>query len=241
MKTTPLSNLILLLLLVVSWRLTAQITSGVYHFDQKKEGQTIHHELKLNGAYFIHSVYEESPAKFLKTLGGFYTTEDNLLKVSLEFNSNYGNDGITELIIPYSLAAGRLILDQETQMIFVRNEGKEQDLDGPWLFATRGPDKGQERRGETNTRKTLKFLLDGHFQWIAYDTNGFQFKGTGGGSYTADEGIYAETIEYFSRDNSRVGATLQFNYDLQGEDWHHKGKNSKGEPMYEIWERRSKK
>ena len=111
-------------------------------------------------------------------------------------------------------------------------------MDGQWLFATRGPDEGQKRRGETNSRKTLKYLQNRRFQWIAYDTEGMQFKGTGGGTYTSKDGIYTETIEYFSRDNDRVGASLKFNYEIKGNDWHHTGKNSKGEPMYEIWSKR---
>lgn len=111
-------------------------------------------------------------------------------------------------------------------------------MDGTWLFATRGPDEGQERRGEKSSRKTLKFLKDGTFQWIAYDTDSFRFSGTGGGSYKANDGSYTEQIEFFSRDSSRVGATLEFNYELKETDWHHTGENSKGEPMYEIWAKR---
>ena len=72
-------------------------------------------------------------------------------------------------------------------------------------------------------RKTLKFLLDGHFQWTAFNTETFQFLGSGGGTYSAQEGDYIETIAYFSRDNSRVGAVLPFRYDLKGMDWHHQG------------------
>ena len=113
-----------------------------------------------------------------------------------------------------------------------------QDLDGKWLFATRGPDEDQERRGEENPRKTLKILKDGRFQWIAYQTETMKFSGTGGGSFTSEDGKYTENIEFFSKDDSRVGATLKFNYDLKENDWHHTGKNSKGEPMYEIWTKR---
>tara|TARA_R110000764_G_scaffold4148_5_gene17288 strand:+ start:589 stop:834 length:246 start_codon:yes stop_codon:yes gene_type:complete len=80
--------------------------------------------------------------------------------------------------------------------------------------------------------------MDNTFQWIAYDTESFKFSGTGGGSYSSLNEIYKEQIEFFSKDNSRVGAELEFNYKLKGNDWHHTGKNSKGEPMYEIWSKR---
>src|SRR5690606_13759620 len=101
--------------------------------------------------------------------GGFYTIKDNTLSVKLEFNSDYGKDAVRELKIPYSSEDGHLILQLPGTLKFTPSKGPEQDLDGQWLFATRGPDTGQERRGEESSRKTLKFLMDGHFQWIAYD------------------------------------------------------------------------
>ncbi len=131
-----------------------------------------------------------------------------------------------------------LVLKLDKTLEFQRGAAVSQDLDGKWLFATRGPDTGQERRGEANARKTMKFLIDGRFQWIAYHTETFRFSGTGGGHYTTDDGNYTEHIQYFSRDNSRVGAKLTFMYNINGDDWHHQGKNSRGEPMYEIWSRR---
>lgn len=129
-----------------------------------------------------------------------------------------------------------ITLPTKGQLQFVKLPELTQDLDGAWLFATRGPDTGQERRGDENARKTLKFLMDGRFQWIAYNIDSFKFSGTGGGSYTGMDGNYTEQIEFFSRDNERVGANLDFDYERKGDDWHHTGKNSKGEPLYEIWQ-----
>lgn len=216
------------------YNMNAQIAAGIYISDVDE----VRHELKITDDYFIHSVYSEAPAKFIKTVGGFYTLEDNTLNVKLEFNSNYENDGITELSIPILREGDKLIFKTEPELVFLQMESLAQDLDGAWLFATRGPDEGQERRGEENPRKTLKFLKDGRFQWIAYHTETMKFSGTGGGVFTSQNGIYSEKIEYFSRDDSRVGATLKFNYELKNGDWHHTGNNSKGEPMYEIWAKR---
>ncbi|TLP76999.1 hypothetical protein [Maribacter sp. ACAM166] len=39
----------------------------------------------------------------------------------------------------------------------------------------------------------------------------------------------------FSKDDSRAGATLEFNKELTGNDWRHMGENSKGNLMYEVW------
>ncbi len=200
-----------------------------------KGDKTLAHELKITDTYLIHSIYEEDPANFVSTVGGFYKDEEGSLMVDLEFNSNYDQDAVSKLELPYTFQGEKLTINT---LEFIPTQGVSQALDGQWLFATRGPDTGQERRGDANARKTLKFLLDGRFQWIAYNTDSFKFFGTGGGSFSSADGAYIENIEYFSRDNSRVGAQLSFTYELQEEDWHHKGKNSKGAPMYEIWGKR---
>lgn len=222
------------LFLTIGFKVSAQIEPGVYI----AELDDVRHELKMTEDYMIHTIYDTDPARFVKTEGGFYTIDGSELKVQLEFNSNYEADSVSSLEIPFALEKGRLVLGTTPRLVFSPMQSKAQDLDGQWLFATRGPDQGQDRRAEANTRKTLKYLQGGRFQWIAYDTEGMQFKGTGGGSYSSENGVYVEKIEFFSRDNSRVGAELKFDYELKGGDWHHTGKNSKGEPMYEIWGKR---
>jgi hypothetical protein len=214
--------------------LQAQIKSGVYISDSKN---TIH-ELKISENYLTHTVYEKSPANFIKTVGGFPRFEDNRLVVLLEFNSNFAQDSVRQLNTPYTMEGSNLILELKSKMQFNLIPKLDQELDGQWLFGTRGPDEGQERRGDSQPRKTLKYLQDGRFQWIAYNTETMQFHGTGGGSFTSTDGVYQENIGFFSKDNSRVGAQLTFDYKIMGDDWHHQGKNSKGEPMYEIWMKR---
>ena len=94
----------------------------------------------------------------------------------------------------------------------------------------------EERRRDTNRpRKTMKILLGGYFQWTAYDTERFSFYGAGGGTYRATAGTYTETIDYFSRDNNKVGISLGFEYEKKGVDWYHKGFSSRGDPLHEIW------
>src|SRR5690606_7868733 len=114
----------------------------------------------------------------------------------------------------------------------------ENDLQGAWLIT------GRERNGELSrsipgARKTMKILNGGRFQWIAYNTETGQFFGTGGGTYEAKDGKYTENIEFFSRDSSRIGASLGFDYEVKDREWHHSGNNSRGEPLLEIWTLRS--
>ncbi|SHJ67616.1 hypothetical protein [Maribacter aquivivus] len=219
-----------------------QIPPGIYTDTIENNGLKTVHQVKINDDFFIYNEYEIEPAKFIKTVGGFIqienTSSNTLLVVLLEFNSDFENDALRQLSIPIEMDGEKLKMNWFQQLTLAPIFPATQDLDGAWLFATRGPDTGQKRRGEENTRKTLKLLMDNTFQWIAYDTESFKFSGTGGGTYSAENGIYKEQIEFFSKDNSRVGAQLEFNYKLEGDDWHHTGKNSKGEPMYEIWSKR---
>ena len=52
----------------------------------------------------------------------------------------------------------------------------------------------------------MKILSGTRFQWIAYHIGTKVFSGSGGGTYTSEQGKYTETIDFFSRDNDRVGA-----------------------------------
>lgn len=233
---------LILLFFTSNFMAIGQISEGIYVDSLENNGSKRIHQVKIHDDYFIYTAYENDPANFIKTLGGFAKIEktdaNTLLVVLLEFNSNYPQDSIRKLSIPVKMIGDKLQLNWFEELTLEPIETKTQDLDGEWLFATRGPDTGQDRRGEKSSRKTLKFLKDGTFQWIAYDTESFRFSGTGGGSYSSKDGIYTEQIEFFSKDNSRVGATLEFNYELNENDWHHTGNNSKGEPMYEIWAKR---
>ena len=84
----------------------------------------------------------------------------------------------------------------------------------------------------------MKILSGSRFQWIAYNTETRQFMGTGGGTYLTVKGKYIEQIEFFSRDDSRVGAKLDFEFKLDNGEWNHMGLSSKGDPIHEIWIRR---
>ncbi len=192
----------------------------------------------LDANYFVLTEFQTSPVKFIKTLGGFYTIKDNALHVQLEFNSNYEADSLKSLTIPYTLKNGNLTLTFDNKKEFTARKAMTQELDGKWLMAGRMVDNAEQRRDTTGPRKTMKFLSNGHFQWIAFHTETMVFSGTGGGSFTSKDGVYIEKIEFFSRDASRVGAALDFKYDLKGADWHHMGKSSKGDPLHEIWAKR---
>ena len=145
--------------------------------------------------------------------------------MNLEYNSLFKNDSLRVISIP--------VLDN-----FVAVANKPQALDGQWLMGGRMRNGEISYRDTSGPRKTLKVLFNGRFQWIAFNTDTFAFMGTGGGNYSSVDGIYKEEIKFFSRDDSRVGAILPFDYELISGEWHHKGKSSKGVPIHEIWVQR---
>jgi len=210
------------LFLFVTLFFTTLVSSQVYHFKSEQNGKSITHRVMLDNHYLVETQYISDPPEFVLTRGGYYSEEKGLYQVDLEFNSNYGSDGQKQLSIkkdPSWEEVSKELLD----------------LNGKWLMAGRMTDQGERRRDITGPRKTMKFLNHGYFQWIAFNTESFQFFGSGGGFYTTNEGVYTEHIEFFSRDNKSVGRVLPFQYSLKGSDWHHQGKSSKGLPMHEIW------
>ena len=191
---------------------------------ESKEGRltTI---VQIMDGYYTEVVFEENPPKFMSARGGFISNNTPNPLVNLEYNSLFEQDSLTTI----SLAA----LDA-----FVIVAEKPQALDGQWLMGGRMRNGEISYRDTSGPRKTLKVLFNGHFQWMAFNTDTFAFMGTGGGNYSSVDGIYKEEIKFFSRDDSRVGAILPFDYELISGEWHHKGKSSKGVPIHEIWVQR---
>lgn len=198
----------------------------VYTFQSQENGTTITHRILMDKEYLIETQYIEAPPQFILTRGGFYALKGSHYSVSFEFNSKFEEDGLKEMKL------------ESPSKTWNKISKKPLDLNGKWLMAGKVRDNKEQRRDITRPRKTMKFLKDGFFQWIAFNTETFQFFGSGGGHYTAQEERYIEHIEYFSRNNTSAGRVLPFDYSVSGMDWHHQGFSSKGDPMHEIWSER---
>ena len=194
----------------------------VFSFKSLQNGQKIEHRILMDDEYIVETQFISNPNQFLKTIGGFYKKKGNEIIVKLEFNSNFSKDSLKTISI-------------SDKSKWKKISGVTSLLQGKWLMSGRVRGKTERRRDTNQPRKTMKILVDGYFQWIAFNTNTFSFMGTGGGSYTAENGTYKEKIDYFSRDNKKVGISLSFSYSKKGQDWHHKGFSSKGDPIHEIW------
>ena len=193
--------------------------SSVFEID--KTDETIE-RLIIDSEYLVVTEFNKTSGAFVKTYGGYYEIEGDSYQVSLEFNSDFEKDSIKSI---------ELTKDNNW-----RNISKPKSmLQGKWVMSGRY-NNGEFRTRDTNLpRKTMKVLIDGFFQWIAFNTETFRFSGSGGGEYEAVDGKYIEKIQYFSRDDSRVGAELDFNYEVKDGDWYHSGLSSKGNPINEVW------
>lgn len=218
----------------------AQLDGGWRQIVSTGDGEETH-LLLFSGNYFSWTVHKTGSGAFVSTRGGSWQMAGKELTVSYEFNSADPKAVGTSESWKIKQKGGSLqlkgaALKGKWQAV---DQGLDTPLRGPWLFS------GRIRNGETSRvdmttqpRKTMKILTGNRFQWIAYNTETGEFFGTGGGSYTAENGIYTENIEFFSRDDNRVGAQLKFNFEIKDGDWRHSGKSSSGDPMYEFWSRR---
>lgn len=201
------------------------------------------HTLIMTGGYFSMATYVTDGGAFMATLGGSYSNTSNSMTVMLEFNSSDASNigqaadlNLKEMKDGFSVSTSDGSIYYEFTNL---DKGKPGALAGPWLMSGRKGDDGEiATRDTSGPRKTMKILSGTRFQWIAFNTETGQFFGTGGGNYTTKTGKYTENIGFFSRDNTRVGASLEFDYALKDGAWHHSGSSSKGDPMYEVWSKR---
>lgn len=196
---------------------------------------TVRSVVIFSDGYQVNTFYDPATGAFVSTNGGSWSIEGNQLTETVEFDTKtperVGTTGVFEIELTENEL--RAI---DSGIVWKRiDDGSPGDLDGAWLISGRMRNGELQKRDTNRPRKTMKILSGTRFQWIAYNTETKEFMGTGGGTYTTIDGKYTENIEFFSRDDSRVGASLQFDYELKDGDWHHSGLSSKGKLIYEVW------
>lgn len=232
-------TLTVLLSILFSNILSAQPLIGAWQcLETSESGQTVEVTVIFTEGHQVATWYDAETGAFIKTNGGLWSQEGNTVTELIEFDSEK-NDRVGSEIsfdVEWDGADKMRIVGRETWLTRL-DAGAPGALAGAWLMSGRKRNGAGEvqSRDTARPRKTMKILSGTRFQWIAYNTETKEFKGTGGGSYTTIDGKYTENIEFFSRDDSRVGASLPFNYELIGGTWHHSGKSSKGAPIYEVW------
>ncbi|MAN89025.1 MAG: hypothetical protein CL555_20190 [Algoriphagus sp.] len=189
--------------------------------------------------YFAFGAKKISDIHFLGAGGGPFELNGGSYVEILDFFTldpfqvgtvnKYKLDWVDGKIVISSEINGNMLVE-----IWERVSDSEDDLTGNWVIT--GRKRGEEiSRNTPGARRTIKILSGGRFQWVAFNSETKEFSGSGGGTYTAKDGKYTENITFFSRDDSRVGASLSFDYEMIDGEWHHSGLSSTGSPIYEIW------
>ncbi len=186
--------------------------------------------------HFSLAAYTKEPASFIYTAGGSWQQSGSgMITNQYEYHTSDKNKVGTSDQFEVTVKGKTMTTNGLTWKRI--DKGRPGQLEGAWLITGRKRD-GEMSFRNPGARKTMKILSGKRFQWIAYNSDTGDFFGTGGGIYKTRNGKYTEKIEFFSRDSTRVGAELKFDYEIRDGSWHHSGLSSKGDPLYEIWETR---
>lgn len=232
-----MKKLILVLLCIFLFiGIKAQSFTGAWEgYHTSDSGVKLKSVVIFSDRYQVITTHELNTGKFISTNGGSWELTGNAMTEIIEFDTD--NSERVGVEVSFEVFINDSIMGiVGSEMKFKRlDDGLPGNLQGAWLMSGRMRGGETQLRDISRSRKTMKILSGTRFQWIAYDTETKQFKGTGGGTYTTANGKYAENIIFFSRDASKVGTNLKFNYDLVDGNWHRSGLSSKGDPIYEIW------
>ena len=234
-----MKKILLYIALCFSVMMQAQSLKGAWEATLTIENETTMQKVRsvaiFAEGYQVNTYYDAETGAFVGTNGGSWQLEGNQLSETVEFDTQnpdrVGSTGVFEI----ELSENELRATDRDVVWKRIDNGTPGDLAGAWLISGRMRNGELQKRDTNRPRKTMKILSGTRFQWIAYNTETKEFMGTGGGTYTTINGKYTENIEFFSRDDKRVGASLEFDYERKDGDWHHSGLSSKGQPIYEVW------
>ena len=184
------------------------------------------------------SIIENKTGKLIHSNGGTWSLDGNTMTEVVEFDTDNPERVGSSVVFDIELNNNYLKIVGSDRKFFRNDDGGPGELNGAWLMSSRIRNGVMQKRETNRPRKTMKILSGTRFQWIAYDTSKKTFIATGGGTYTTKNGVYTENIEFFSRDISRVGMKLEFEYSLKDGNWNHKGFSSRGKAISEIWTKR---
>ncbi|MFD1162014.1 membrane or secreted protein [Hwangdonia seohaensis] len=225
---------------ILSFGLNAQSIIGAWEGNYKTEtGENLKSVVIFTDGYQATAVYNADTGTFISTTGGTWELDGDTMTEKVEFDTNNPERVGTEKSFKIVVTNFELEIVGSDNKLKKIDNGTPGKLQGAWLMSGRVRNGETQSRDVNRPRKTMKTLSGTRFQWIAYNTETKQFMGTGGGTYTTIDGKYTENIEFFSRDDTRVGASLKFDFSLVDGHWVHQGFSSKGDPLHEIWSLRN--
>jgi len=229
-------KLVFIVCALLSFGLQAQSVIGAWEmYSTSENGDKLKSVVIFADGYQVISSYDANTGKFIQSNGGTWRLEGDTMTEKVEFDTVTPERVGSEVSFKVDITDNTIQIIGSTMKLTRIDDGTPGELQGAWLMSGRVRDGKEQMRDTSGPRKTMKLLSGTRFQWIAYNTETKEFSGTGGGTYTTVNGKYTENIEFFSRDDSRVGASLEFDFSLVDGTWNHKGFSSKGDAMHEIW------
>ena len=232
-----MKNLLVFTLCIISGAAFGQAPKGAWK-SQEPTGSTS--MLIVADNYMSIASFSVGNKYFERAEGGPFTIEGDQMTYTPEFNSADTNKIGIPVVFTVSKKDDILTLKYEEAMVWMKvDEAQDAPMAGAWHITERANGGQGElvKIHQEGTRKTLKLLSGTRFQWFAIDPAVKGFYATGGGTYTAKDGKYTENIQFFSKDNNRVGTSLSFGWKLDNGRWDHSGKSTDGKPIHEIWEK----
>ena len=242
-------KIILTLTILLSFIINAQNPVGAWErIHTSKNVKELKSVVIFSESHQSISIYESKTGRLVHSNGGTWELKGKTMTEVVEFDTDNPERVGSAVVFDINIDDEFLEI-VGSEMKFSRlDNGAPGDLNGAWLMSARIRDGKKQERDISRPRKTMKILSGTRFQWIAYNTETKKFMATGGGTYTTLKGKYKENIEFFSRDNSKVGLNLEFDYEIliktddkklvSQKNWYHKGFSSKGNPINEIWTQR---
>lgn len=201
----------------------------------KLQNGTVEQVLIFNNGYFMHTTFDKSKKQLISTRGGSYKYAGNKLQANIEFSPNAKDEIGQTKMYSFAINKNRLASNINGKKgVWTMLDNGKGAMVGTWRSSGRMQD-GKVVLSPPRARKTFKILSGTRYQWAAINAETKEFFGTGGGSYTFDDGKYTETLDFFTKDSTKVGKSLTFDGKVEGDLWHHSGLSSQGAKMYEIW------
>src|SRR5690625_2402736 len=138
-----------------------QSIEGVY----SAENSDPHQLWILTDDYFSAITFKDQ--EYISSKGGTYEFKENELLVNTEYNDR--NPSKVGEQITYQLTFEGDNFTDEKGDKFIKQPPHSQKLDGVWKISGRYNNGKFEEIGHTGSRKTIKILKDGYFQWIALE------------------------------------------------------------------------
>ena len=234
-----MKKIILLTIILISVSANAQNIIGSWErIHSSNDGKELKSIVIFTESHQSISIIENKTGKLIHSNGGTWSLDGNTMTEVVEFDTDNPERVGSSVVFDIELNNNYLKIVGSDRKFFRNDDGGPGELNGAWLMSSRIRNGIMQKRETNRPRKTMKILSGTRFQWIAYDTSKKTFIATGGGTYTTKNGVYTESIEFFSRDILRIGMKLEFEYSLKDGNWNHKGFSSRGKAISEIWTKR---